>query len=47
MARCEYKYADEREKDEEISVKKNVITYKYRDFLNKIEDVTNTSLILN
>lgn len=35
MARREYKYAGKREKDEEISAKKNIITYKYRDFLSK------------
>lgn len=35
LARREYKYAGKREKDEDISAKKNIITYKCRDFLNK------------
>lgn len=33
LARREY--AGKREKDEDISAKKNIITYKCRDFLNK------------
>jgi len=57
LARREYKYAGEREKDEDISAKKNIITYKCRDFLNKnitrkekrfrTQNVTDEILILN